>query len=182
MTSVLCLCTGNTCRSPMAAALLAARLEERGVKAAVASAGLLTEGWEATPEAVASMAAMGFDTSGHRSQRVTAGLVRHADLVVAMAREHVREAVALAPEVWPRVFTLKELVRRGEGIGPRRPGQSVSDWLTAVHDGRRPDDLLGFSPDDDVVDPIGHPQAAYDRTAAELDVLTTRLAELLGPA
>jgi protein-tyrosine phosphatase len=166
----------------MAAALLAARLEERGVKADIGSAGLLTEGWEATPEAVASMATRGFDTSGHRSRRVTAEMVRDADLVVAMAREHVREAVALAPETWPRVFTLKELVRRGEGVGPRRPGQSVSDWLAAVHHGRRPDDLLGFSPDDDVADPIGRPQAAYDRTAAELDGLVTRLAALLGPA
>jgi protein-tyrosine-phosphatase len=165
----------------MAAALLAARLEERVVKAAVASAGLLFDGHAATPEAVASMAARGIDTSGHRSQRVTAALVRHADLVVAMAREHVREAVSLAPEAWPRVFTLKELVRRGERVGFRRPEQSVPDWLAAVHHGRRPDDLLGTSPDDDVADPIGRPQAVYDRTAAELDGLVTRLADLLGP-
>ena len=181
MTSVLCLCTGNTCRSPMAAALLAARLEERGVKADVASAGLLGDDMPATDKGRAAMAARGIDTSGHRSRRVTAALVRDADLVLAMAREHVREAVSLAPETWPRVFTLKELVRRGERVGPRRPGQSLPDWLAAVHDGRRPDGLLGTSSDDDVADPIGQPQAAYDRTATELDGLVTRLAEVLGP-
>jgi protein-tyrosine-phosphatase len=178
VTDILCLCTGNTCRSPMAAVLLAARLEERGVH--VSSAGLITDGWPATDEGVAAMAARGFDTSSHRSRRMTARMLAEADLVVAMAREHVREAVGLEPGVWPRVFTLKELVRRGERVGPRSPDQPLGEWLAAVHDGRRTADLLGASPDDDVADPIGRPQAAYDATASELEELVTRLANLLG--
>jgi protein-tyrosine phosphatase len=96
-----------------------------------------------------------------------------------MARNHVREAIVAVPDAWPRSFTLKELVRRGELCGPRRPGQPLDEWLAAVHAGRRLPDLLGDSAVDDVADPIGKPRRAYERTAKELDDLTSRLARLL---
>lgn len=52
-------------------------------------------------------------------------------------------------------------------------------WLTELHQGRRLADLLGDSRDDDVADPIGRPRRAYERTAQELEGLTTRLAALI---
>lgn len=176
---ILLVCTGNTCRSPMAAALLGARLAEAGVAATVHSAGTLFDGRPATDHGVACMAERGLDTSGHRSRKVTAALVRRPDLILGMARQHVREVVALAPDAWPRTFTLKELVRRGEQQGPRRPGQALGDWLGEVAGGRRASDLMGDSRDDDVADPIGGPKQAYDHTAQELEGLTERLAKLL---
>lgn len=174
------LCTGNTCRSPMAAALLGRRLEDAGVKAVVTSAGMLFDGKPATDHGQAVMADRGLDTSGHRSRRLRPDIVSRSDLVIGMARSHVREAVALAPDIWKRAFTLKEIVRRGEERGGRAPGESLEDWLARLHAGRRLPDLLGESDADDVADPIGGPRRSYERTAEELDALTTRLAALIG--
>ena len=178
---ILMLCTGNTCRSPMAAALLARRLDEAGVKAAVSSAGLLFDGKPATDHGQAVMADRGLDTSGHVSRRLRPDLVTEVDLVIGMARRHVREAVALAPAVMGRAFTLKEIVRRGEERGGRAPDEPLEDWLARLVAGRRPAELLGDADADDVADPIGGPRRSYERTAAELEDLTARLARLLGP-
>ncbi len=124
------------------------------------------------------MAAQGLDLERHRSRAFTAEHLAGADLVLAMARRHVREAVLALPEAWPRTFTLKELVRRGEEAARRRPDQSLGGWLARVHAGRRTSDLLGDDPTDDVEDPIGAPDRIYDATAAELDDLVSRLVDV----
>jgi protein-tyrosine-phosphatase len=177
---IIMVCTGNTCRSPMAAALLARRLDEAGVKANVSSAGLLSEGTPATDHGVSVMADRGLDTSGHRSRRLGPAIVTPADLVVGMARSHVREAASAAPGVWGRAFTLKEIVRRGEERGGRAPDEPLDVWLARLHAGRRLQDMIGEASADDVKDPIGGPRRAYEATAEELDDLTARLARLLG--
>jgi protein-tyrosine phosphatase len=163
----------------MAAGLLAARLESSGLDAHVDSAGMLFDGRSATDFAVEVMATRDIDISGHRSRRLNGELLASADLVVGMARRHVREAVSACPDTWTRAFTLKELVRLGEERGPRAPDQPLDEWLAVLHAGRRLPDLLGDSDADDVADPIGGPRRAYERTAAELDDLTERLARLL---
>ncbi len=172
------LCTGNRCRSPIAEVLLRQRLDELGVEAAVSSAGELPGGVPAEPGSVRAMAARGLDLGRHRSRAFTAEHLDRADLVVAMARRHVREAVLAHPQAWPRTFTLKELVRRGEACGPRRAGQPLEDWLARVHQGRRTNELLGDNPVDDVEDPIGAPNHVYEATAAELHDLIGRLVDL----
>jgi protein-tyrosine phosphatase len=164
----------------MAAALLSRRLDGAGVKAVVSSTGLLFDGKPATDYGQAVMADRGIDTSGHRSRKLRPEMLASADLVIGMAREHVREAVALVPGVWGRTFTLKEIVRLGEERGGRAPGESVEQWLARLHEGRRRNDLLGDSAGDDVDDPIGGPRRSYQRTADALEDLTARLAGLLG--
>jgi protein-tyrosine phosphatase len=165
----------------MAEALLARRLDEAGIKAVVSSVGLLFDDRPPTDHGRAVMADRGIDTSGHRSRKLRPDIVNRADLIVGMARSHVREAVALAgPAVLGRAFTLKEIVRRGEERGGRAPGEPLEDWLARLAPGRRPADLLGDAQLDDVADPIGGPRRSYERTAEELDDLTTRLARLLG--
>jgi len=166
----------------MAAALLSRRLDEAGVKAAVSSAGLLFDGKPATDYSLAVMADRGIDTSGHRSRKLRPEMLASADIVIGMAREHVREAAALLPAAWERAFTLKEIVRLGEERGGRAPGEPLERWLARLHAGRRRNDLLGDAADDDVDDPIGRPRRSYQRTANELDDLTARLARLLGNA
>jgi protein-tyrosine phosphatase len=163
----------------MAEGLLSNRLETLGLFARVHSAGLLTSGSHPAPEAVAALAARGVDISAHRSRRLSAPLVNEADLVLGLAREHVREAVLADPEAWPRSFTLRELVRRGERVGPWARGQSLEEWLSKVAADRTPSDMLGASSADDVADPIGGPPSAYEATAAELSELTDSLADLL---
>lgn len=185
------LCTGNVCRSPAAAALLARRLAalgergeraaalgERGEHVAVCSAGLARPGCAPPREMVSVMAGYGIDLGSHRSRSVSRDELAAADLVLGMAREHVRHAVVGVPGVWPRAFTLAELVRRGEQAGPRPVGEPLLSWLARAHQGRQRAHLLGNSSDDDVADPMGGPPQAYAATAAVLDHLVSRLAEL----
>ena len=163
----------------MAETLLRHRLAGIGVDATVASAGLLRPDQPASAHGVDILRERGLDMTAHRSRAMTRELLRSCDLVLAMAREHVREAVVLDPGLWPRTFTLKELVRRGEAIGPRRPGEALGDWLARAGQGRRIAELTGSSPADDVADPYGGPRSAYERMAAELDDLLDRLVNLI---
>lgn len=162
----------------MAEAFLRRRLADLGVEARVHSAGRLFTGTPATDEGVAAMRALGHDTSAHRSRRLTPEMARSADLILAMAREHVRDVAVIGQDVWPRAFTLKELVRRASAVGPRSPGQPLEEWLAKVHAGRTSADILGSSRDDDVADPIGESSATYRRTAAEIQALTDHVVEL----
>jgi protein-tyrosine phosphatase len=178
---VLVLCTANICRSPMAQALLADRLAALGWAVTVHSGGMLGDGEPPCPQAISVMAGYGLDITAHRSRRLTASDFERADLTLAMTRENLRYAVVEAPAVWPRAFTIKELVRRGEGIGPRPPGESLAGWLARAHDGRERAALLGDSADDDVADPTGGPLRGYTDTATALGALVDRLVRLCWP-
>jgi protein-tyrosine-phosphatase len=167
----------------MAEALLRARLDDLGVDAVVASVGRLYDGERASGGARAAMAARGLDLGGHRSRRASLDDLRRADLVLTMERDHVRRLVVADPSSWPRTFALRELVRRAERIGARRPDEPLADWLARAHEGRSTIALIDPCPEDDVDDPIGGPTAGYLRTAELLDDLLDRLVRLvLAPA
>lgn len=181
---VLLLCTANQCRSPMAEALLRVRFEQAGIPAVVSSAGLYPSGNPATDEAIQVMAQRGLDITGHRSRQVEPGFVRAADLVLGMAREHVREVAVLDGASLARTFTLKELVNAGWVIGPRDQTETLEDWLARAAAGRQRQSLLGAGYDEayDVDDPVGRPRADYEVTAAELERLLDQLVALVWPA
>jgi protein-tyrosine phosphatase len=166
----------------MAEAFLRHRLGGRRVDVHVASAGLRLVGEPASANGVDVLAERGLDLSAHRSRILDGELLESTDLALAMSREHLREAVLALPDIWPRAFTLKELVRRGETIGRRAPGESIEAWLARAHSGRNRADLLGSSSDDDVDDPMGLSRSAYEKTADELADLVDRLVDLLWPA
>ncbi len=179
--SIVLLCTANVCRSPMAAGLLARRLSGLGVTARVRSAGMLSGGVPPLPEVVSVMAGYGIDIAAHRSRVACAADLTCASLVLAMARDSLRYAVVTEPGAWPRAFTLRELIRRGERIGPRPPGEPFVGWLSRAHRGRERAALLGDSAEDDVPDPVGGPPRAYMDVARLLDRSVARLAELGWP-
>jgi len=145
----------------------------------VASAGLLPGGFASPAEVVTVMAEFDLDVSAHASTQVTPAIVAGADLVVAMGRRHAREVVLLDPGAWTRTFTAKEIVRRGERVGPRSAGEPLDRWLARLHQGRVRTALVGSSAEDDVADPLGGPLAAYRATARELAELVEGLAGLL---
>ena len=88
---VLVVCTGNVCRSPMAAAILRRKLAERGaIGVEVTSAG--TAPWDGAPASEGSYLISlenGLDLSGHRARQLTTDLVKSADLVFGMSPQHV---------------------------------------------------------------------------------------------
>ena len=179
---ILTLCTANQCRSPMAEVLLQRALDERGVPATVASAGSMRGGVPVSDGSVRAMARRGLVLDGRRSRTVTADEVAAADLVLCMERSHVRSAVVVHPPAWPRTFTLKELVRRGEALGPRGAAEPLDRWLERLGHGRDRRALLAADPIDDVADPMGRPDSAYEATAALLDDLVERAVDLAFPA
>lgn len=160
---------------------LGSALRARGIDARVHSAGTMADGRPAVLEVVEVSAERGHDLRPHVSQRLSPELVLGADLVLPLAREHLREAVVMAPEAFVRIFTPKELVRRAAAVGGRRPGEPLPDFLARAHEGRTPRELMGDDPTDDVVDPIGGPRSGYERTAVELEQLAFALAGLLAP-
>jgi protein-tyrosine phosphatase len=162
--------------------MLRAHARDRGVGVVLASAGFRERGHPVTDPTSDAAARRGLDVSAHRSAVIDRPAVRAADLVLAMERRHVREIVVLEPAAWPRTFTAKELVRRGEAVGPRpSPGQPIGEWLELVHRGRQRRDLLGASPVDDVADPTEDWAVDHEVVADELEDLTRRIAALLWP-
>ena len=81
---VLCVCTGNVCRSPMLEVMLDDALRARGVDAHVHSAGVWEEGHPASPHSVHEAADRGLALGSHRSRLIDTDLVLGADLVIAL--------------------------------------------------------------------------------------------------
>jgi protein-tyrosine phosphatase len=111
---VLFVCTGNTCRSPMAAGALLHALGAEAGRIHVSSAG--TGAWEGQPASEYSIAVAerdGVDLGAHRSRRVTRELLRAADLVLVMEPAHAVEATRLGADP-QRTFVLSEWPPPGE--------------------------------------------------------------------
>ncbi|MEO0085957.1 MAG: hypothetical protein ABIK37_04940 [candidate division WOR-3 bacterium] len=100
--SVLVVCTGNSCRSPMAAGMLSRMLS--GERVLVGSAGTdAPEGSPATKFAVEVAAEMGADITAHRAQQLSLEMIEAADLILVMERYHEEWVVARAPDARSRV-------------------------------------------------------------------------------
>jgi protein-tyrosine phosphatase len=178
---VLFVCTGNVYRSPMAEAFSRKMASDRGLDVVVESRGTLP-GQRLLPEdALDVIGRRGADISGHRSAVLDSAVIDRADLVLGMEREHVRDVVLLSPGAWSRTFTLKEFVRRAEELGPRLGEETFGDWLERLGQGRTRDALMGWSPADDVADPMGMPPEMLRDTARELFDLVSRVVEFLRP-
>lgn len=128
---ILFVCTGNTCRSPMAAHLGQERWAERGEDVEVRSAGLsASPGAEASPHARFVVHAHGGSLEEHRSRALAPDLLDWADLVLTMTRAH-REAVrAMAPDDL-EVRTLAEFAGRADEDVADPFGGDAEDYESA---------------------------------------------------
>jgi protein-tyrosine-phosphatase len=105
---VLFVCSGNTCRSPMAVAVFRSVLREEFSQCAdffeAGSAGLhALPGLPASPLAVEALRELGIELGPHRSRQVDGELLRNADFVLTMTRAHRDELAARYPEIVPRL-------------------------------------------------------------------------------
>jgi ribose 5-phosphate isomerase B len=108
MKTLLFVCTGNTCRSPMAAALARKALGD-SPDWQVVSAGInALNGQAVSPHSVTAIRQMGLDISQHRAQMLTGRLVREADYIFGLTRGHVEGIVSLYPEAAEKLFVLRE--------------------------------------------------------------------------
>jgi glycine hydroxymethyltransferase len=190
MGSILVVCTGNICRSPMAAGILKDRLARRGVDVDVLSSGVA--GWEgsgATDEAVRAAGELGVDISEHVARRFSPSQVSDADLVLAMTEEHAAAITQSSPHASVRTFTLKELVNlldhssTGDDDAAPADGDAMTRLRHAVTeaDRRRAEGEVPPNADTDIADPLGLGLEAYRATAWEIEQLTNRLVESMFP-
>jgi protein-tyrosine-phosphatase len=117
--TILIVCTGNICRSPMAAAFLQARLAQDPARSEwqVLSAGLwAVDGNKASRRSAAVMMKHGHDLGNHRARQVTAELMQDADLVLGLTPNHV-EALRLGfPRQAAKIHLLAEMAGYSRGV------------------------------------------------------------------
>ncbi len=172
------MCTANQCRTPMATGWARRMAQRRGLRIQVDSAGFLDGGVPVSPDAAKVMDAVGIDLGDYHSQQVTAALAESADAVATMTRQHLVQLIELAPGVWPRCFTLVDLVRRAEA-NPWPPDQDRVAWLRNLGAARPRVSIFSLGLDNDIADPMGGPLRGYECTRDTLRDLVGRLVDTL---
>jgi len=129
MRTILFICTGNTCRSPLAEGLARSLLEDRGDDIFVASAGVAaSEGTPASHETRSTLARHGIEYEGN-SNALTPDMIRNASHVLCMTETHMQVARSMVegePDVQARIQVLDPEHDLPDPIGQ---GQAVYDAL-----------------------------------------------------
>lgn len=117
MKNILFICTGNTCRSPMAEGIMKDFLQSKEPFSAVnvESAGIAVPfSTPASPHAVTVLKEMGIDIEDHASQLVTKPLLEKADLILTMTERHKQILISAVPDLEGKIYTLKEYAGQEE--------------------------------------------------------------------
>ncbi len=120
---ILFICTGNTCRSPMAEGALRALLEGRNIDTIeVMSAGTaVAPGSPATMYAAEAVKTWNADISRHKARPLSPELIEEADLILVMTPNHYHAVMTMVPEADEKTFLLKKYPDAGE------EGEGVAD-------------------------------------------------------
>lgn len=118
---IMFVCTGNTCRSPVAEAAFRKLIEDSGASdIEVYSSGAGAFGGQPASEfAIESVKLWDVDLSAHRSQALTRSLIEQSDLILALAATHYNTVLGIAPEAFDKTYLLKSFPDsgdKGEGV------------------------------------------------------------------
>jgi protein-tyrosine phosphatase len=197
--TVLHVCMGNICRSPMAERLLtvaiaeAAKVEREDAEGLVHSHSAGTGGWHAGeemhPSAARQVQARGGDPTGFAARRLRSDHLDAADLVLVATADQQLYVTALRPDAGPRTFVLGELGRLLRlvdlaALPPVEPtaesayarGVALVAALDAARGGAAP------LPGDDLDDPWGRGEKTFARVAGEIEDVVRPLAAALFPS
>lgn len=188
--TVLSVCTGNICRSPIAE-LVISRAFSREVGIVVESAGLGALVGSGAPDPTQMLAREhGLDVSHHVARQIDIEMIRQADLIIGMTRDHRRRLVEMLPSAMRRVFTLREFARvadaaepglsnalASEGAGTPAERMRIAVALAASLRGTvpPPENASEF----DVIDPYRQSDETYRRSFDELVPAAVRASEYL---
>lgn len=192
--TILHVCVGNICRSPMAERLLVKALRERvgdRVDELYRSHGAGTGTWHVgeamNPPAAAEVRRRGADSSGFVARHLTADLIDESDLILCATAEQVSRVVSLRPGARSRTFVLGEFGRLLSLLSPDAiPPSAPQDPATAHAHGAAlvaaVDALRAGAParaSDDLDDPWGMGSRVFARVADEIEATVVPLANAL---
>jgi protein-tyrosine-phosphatase len=172
-------CTGNRCRSPVAAGVFESLTA--GLDAEVVSAGTLSGGHPSPGDTVLAAREIGIHLSDHRSRAVSDTDLSHFDLVIGFEFDHVAAAVVDGGARREVTFGLTEIVDLVGEIEPPEGAEPIARASFAIKaaDELRGDELPRIRP---IADPYGLPLSQHRRMVAEVSELCGRLAHrLFGP-
>lgn len=168
--TILVVCTGNICRSPAAERLLAAAYAGCGAVRVVSAGTGAVVGSPMADQMAALLKARGVDASDFAARQLTGAMVRDADLVLGMTREHRGAAARLHPAAVARCFTLVEAARIASTLPLRTAhGQILVDRMSVFVDGLAERRIAAKNAtDDDIRDPFGLSDAVYREVFAQV--------------
>lgn len=187
---ILFVCTGNTCRSPIAEQLFRQKASRLGLELEVQSAGVAAvAGSPVSEQACSVLKDRGIDCTSQRSQMINEELMQWADVVLTMTMSHKYRLTQFYPDAVDRIYTVKEFAFNDEETmklrqeveklaGEMQIKLALSEQISE-EDRRRWAELEQRLPDDDVSDPFGGSKEVYEATAQELDDYIGRILDRL---